>query len=398
MPLKILIAPDKFKGTLSARAAAGAIARGWRKARPQDALDLLPMSDGGDGFGEILGALLHAGSQTVRTVDAAHRPCRSRWWWEPDSRTALVESANVIGLAMLPPGKFHPFELDTFGLGAVLRAASASGARRCLIGIGGSATNDGGFGLARALGWEFLDGDGHSIRQWTGLQKLRRIVAPKRRRWFRELIVAVDVRNPLPGARGATRVYGPQKGLRPRDFVLAEGCLRRLAEVFARQFGVPASAGSADRLKAELQTQPGAGAAGGLGFGLLAFAGARLAPGFDLLARFATLDERLRAANVVITGEGRIDASTFMGKGAGQIARRCRQLKIPCLGLAGDRVGSVSKSRAFTRVAALTDLTTCARAKLKPAQWLERLAEEVALEFRLQPAHGGGPRARQAEA
>ena len=162
MPLHVLIIPDKFKGTLTAAAAAEAIARGWRKARPHDSLDLLPMSDGGDGFGEVTSALLRARVQRVKTVDAAHRPCVARWWWEPRTRTAIIESAAVIGLAMLPPRRFHPFQLDTLGLGAVVRAAREKGGRRCLMGIGGSATNDGGFGLARALGWEFLDRSGES--------------------------------------------------------------------------------------------------------------------------------------------------------------------------------------------------------------------------------------------
>ena len=156
MPLRVLIIPDKFKGTLTAHAAAAAIARGWRKARALDVLDLLPMSDGGDGFGEVTSALLHAKGYRVKAVDAAHRPCTAKWWWEPGSRTAIIESAAIIGLAMLPPKRFHPFQLDTLGLGAAVRAAARKGARRYLIGIGGSATNDGGFGLARSLGWQFL--------------------------------------------------------------------------------------------------------------------------------------------------------------------------------------------------------------------------------------------------
>jgi len=178
MPLRVLIIPDKFKGTLTAQAAAEAIARGWRGARPGDTLDLLPMSDGGDGFGEVTGSLLRAKRQVVTTVDATHRPCRSLWWWKPEDETAVIESARVIGLAMLPDGRFHPFDLDTFGLGAVVRAAARKGARRCLVGIGGSATNDGGFGLARALGWEFLDDNGHRIERWTGLDKLARVLHP----------------------------------------------------------------------------------------------------------------------------------------------------------------------------------------------------------------------------
>jgi glycerate kinase len=368
MPLRVLIIPDKFKGTLTARAAAEAIARGWRKARAHDSLELLPMSDGGDGFGEVTSALLQASAQRVKTMDAAHRPCVARWWWEPQTRTAIIESAAVIGLAMLPPKRFHPFQLDTLGLGAVVRAAVKKGATRCLMGIGGSATNDGGFGLARALGWEFLDGDGQLIERWIGLHRLQHIRAPRRRRWFARRLVATDVRNPLLGPRGATRVYGPQKGLRPQDFALAERCLGRLARIVKQQFG------------RDFARAPGAGAAGGLGFGLLAFPGAQLKPGFDLFARQAALERRLRTADLVITGEGAIDRSTLMGKGVGQIARRCRQLKIPCIGLAGVLGASPGTAAFFTQTRALTELTTVAQAKARPAHWLERLAQQAAAE------------------
>jgi len=375
--VNVLIIPDKFKGTLSAGAAAEAIARGWRKSRPHDSLVLLPMSDGGDGFGEVLGRLLGAKIQNIKTIDAAHRTCDANWWWKPKTKTAVIESANVIGLAKLAPGKFHPFELDTFGLGAVFRAAAKKGARRCVIGIGGSATNDGGFGLARALGWKFLDQEGAAIERWTELDRLARIPRPERTRWFEELIVAADVQNPLLGARGATRVYGPQKGLREQDFAKAERNLRRLADAMAK-FVVPPSGGSADRLKPELQTIPGAGAAGGLGFGLMAFVGAKAEPGFELFARLAKLNKLLRTADLVITGEGCIDQSTFMGKGVGEIARSCLEKEIPCIAFAGE-IGARDKAKKFfTQARALTDVTTIAKAKAEPAIWLEKLTERLA--------------------
>jgi glycerate kinase len=366
--MKILIVPDKFKGTLTAPAAADAIARGWRKARPGDTLDLLPMSDGGDGFGLALSGLLGARAQTIRTLDAAHRPIRADWWWDAARKTAIIESANVIGLAQLPPEKFHPFALDTFGLGAVIRAAAAKGARRCLIGIGGSATNDGGFGVARALGWEFLNRAGKPITRWTQLDTLAELRAPKQRLRFDELIVAVDVQNPLLGARGCTRIYGPQKGLRPGDFPKAERCLRRMAAVAksSRHGGA---------------AEPGAGAAGGLGFGLRCFAGARLQAGFDLFARQADLARRLRRADLVITGEGAIDASTLMGKGVGQIAERCRRLKIPCLGLAGMVAARHEGGKYFARLYGLTEFAGAKQARSRASFWLARLAEKAAREF-----------------
>ena len=366
MSLRVLIVPDKFKGTLTALAAAQAIAAGWRKARRPDTLTLLPMSDGGDGFGAILSGLLQARVQTTKTVDAAGRPLAARWWWEATGRTAIIESASVIGLAQLPPGEFHPFQLDTRGLGAVLHAASEKGARRCLLGIGGSATNDGGFGLARALGWEFLDAKGEPITEWTRLHALARLRAPARTRWFEELIVAVDVQNPLLGPRGCSRIYGPQKGLTKKDFAPAEKCLRRFAEVVARDLSRNCSA------------EPGAGAAGGLGYGLRALLGARLQPGFDLFSRHADLPRHLRAADLVITGEGALDRSTLMGKGVGEVAHRCHKLGVPCVGLGGAVKDLAPLRRWFAQAHGLTGLTSAKQAMAAPDKWLATLAERTA--------------------
>lgn len=369
MPLRILIAPDKFKGTLTAREAAEAIAKGWRKARPDDNLDLLPISDGGDGFGAVMSEQLDAKPQRTKTVDAAHRPCAALWWWDVKTKTAIVETARVVGLAMLPKDKFHPFQLDTFGLGAVLRAAARKGARQMIVGIGGSATNDGGFGLARAFGWRFLDAQNVDLERWTDLHALATIRPPQQRQ-FPEIIVAVDVQNKLLGPRGATRIYGPQKGIRPEDFAPAEACLRQLALVMKRWAG------------RDLARDEGTGAAGGLGFGLKAFANARLAPGFDLFARRAGLLQRVRKADLVITGEGAIDGSTVMGKGVGELARACRKLKIPCVGLAGCATRTRDVRRLFQTVEGLTDFLPAAVAMRQPEKSLARLAERVAAKWR----------------
>jgi glycerate kinase len=313
----------------------------------------------------VMSAALDARPQRIKTVDAAHRPRYSTWWWEAKTKTAIIESAQVIGLAMLPPGKFHPFELDTLGLGAVLLAAQRRGAKQIIVGIGGSATNDGGFGVARALGWEFFDRAEKRIEQWTGLHKLAIVRRPLPRR-FGKVIVAVDVQNILLGVCGATRVYGPQKGLAALDFPHTERCLRRLTEVLRRQLG------------RDFARTPGAGAAGGLGFGLLAFCSGRLQPGFELFARHTQLAKRLRRTDLVITGEGAIDASSAMGKGVGQLARECRRLGIPCVGLAGKVVDSRELKPLFDQIHGLTDVTTEAQAKARAAFWLERLAARVA--------------------
>src|SRR5262245_38045257 len=368
--MKVLIVPDKFKGTLTALAASEAIARGWKGARPNDGIELLPMSDGGDGFGEIISRLLKAKIQNVKAVDAAHRPLVAQWWWEPKSKMAIVESARVVGLTLLPGGKFHPFELDTLGLGAVLLAAAKKGAKRCLIGIGGSATNDAGFGLARSLGWQFSNPHGETIVRWTELHALSQIHRPPRQKSSGELLVAVDVQNPLLGPRGCTRVYGPQKGLRPDDFSLADRCLGRLAKIVKEQ------------LRVDCADEPGAGAAGGLGYGLRGFAGARLVPGFDLFARVANLREKIRSADLVITGEGAIDRSTLMGKGVGEVATWCKRERIPCVGLGGVVPDTGAAQRRFTQVHGIVPaLTTIENAKAEAAHWLETLATQVAAKF-----------------
>jgi glycerate kinase len=355
---------------LTARAAAEAIARGWAKIRPNDSLDLLPITDGGDGFGEVMGGLLRAKVLLTRIVDAAHRPGLAKWWWEQKTRTAVIESATAIGLAMLPSNRFHPFELDTVGLGKLIEAAVRRKARRCLIGIGGSATNDGGFGLARALGWEFIDRRGSLIERWTELLNLEHIKPPQNVHWFDELLVAVDVQNPLLGKNGATRIYGPQKGLRPKDFDLAERCLRRLAVVAKAETGL------------ELAKVAGAGAAGGLGFGLASFAGGRLEPGFDLFAEQSGLGQRLAKVDLVITGEGCVDHSTLMGKGVGQIAKQCNNLKIPCIAVAGVAHPDTRLGRTFAQVHALLDGTSKRQAMTRTADCLELLAQRIALTTR----------------
>ena len=368
MPLKVLIAPDKFKGTLSARAAARAMARGWRQGRPHDEVEELPITDGGDGFGAVMSQLMGAVAQSISTCDAAHRPCKARWWWHARTGTAIIETAEVIGLAKLPAGRYHPFELDTRGLGRVIRAVHDRGARRCLVGLGGSATNDAGFGLAHALGWEFADINGRPIECWTNLTRVAGIRPPRAQIRFGELTVAVDVRNPLLGKHGATRVYGPQKGIVPSEFPVAEKCLQRLATVVEQHQG-----------KALAQMR-GAGAAGGLGYGFAAFLGGRLESGFELFASEAGLAERLSKFDLVVTGEGAMDRSTSMGKGTGSLAAMCQGAGIPCIGLAGAVKGTAQK-RLFTLSAALTDMATLEEAKNHSAKWLQALARQVAAQW-----------------
>jgi glycerate kinase len=370
MALQVLVAPDKFKGTLTAEQAAQAMAAGWRSQRPEDELQLLPISDGGDGFGQIISNLLEAEPQVVKAVDPAHRPCDALWWWHAPTRTAIVEAARIVGLAQLPVGKYHPFELDTEGLGVVLNAAAQHGAVRCLAGIGGSATNDAGFGLARAVGWQFFGKHDEKLTRWTELRDLAQVRPPEQPRLFESLSVAVDVQNPLLGPNGCTRIYGPQKGLRPDEFEFAERCLEQLARIMALE------------LHTECAGAPGAGAAGGLGFGLRCFANGQLEPGFALFARHAKLVERLGEAQLVLTGEGAIDHSTIMGKGVGELARLCKASGVHCLGLGGMVADPARAKELFTNTYALTpDLASPREVMGSAAFWLEKLAAKAAQEW-----------------
>ncbi len=363
-PARVLIVPDKFKGTLAAADVCTAIAKGWQSVHPTDHLKLLPMSDGGDGFGEVMSQLLNARCATVRTLDAAHRPIQAKWWWEPDQKLAIIESAQVIGLAQLPPKKFHPFQLDTFGLGRVIAKTVQAGARHCVIGIGGSATNDAGFGLARALGWNFLDRNNLELKQWWQLNELARVVPGPACKL--DITVAVDVLNPLLGLRGCSRVYGLQKGIQPQELPFIEKCLRRLTVILEQQPGI-----------AHART-PGAGAAGGLGFGLLTFAGAKVRSGFEVFAQAADLETHIVNSDLVITGEGAVDRQTFMGKGVGQIISRCKKHKVPCLVLAGAASPDTKTVTSSPPVFTLTEITTLHRAKTQPQYHLEKLSAMLA--------------------
>lgn len=369
--MRVLIAPDKFKGTLTAREAASAIAKGWAAARPDDRLECLPISDGGDGFGPVMAGFWNCEEFQSQTVDAAFRPRTARWWWHPATLSAVIESAEAIGLALLPPKVFHPFDLDTRGLAVLLLDAARRGARRALVGIGGSATNDAGFGLARELGWRFLDGHRMPILTWPELTRLELIEPPvdeplRGMSWT----VAVDVQNTLLGPTGASRIYGPQKGLSEEDMAKAEAALGRLADVYSAQFGRSPS------------TLPGSGAAGGLGFGLSAFLNAELKPGFAMIAIEAGLEERVLGSELIIAGEGAMDTSTAMGKGAGQLAGLCRSLGRRCVGLAGyidPSFQPASSLSGFESVHAVSPALASGEAsRSAPAAWLETLANQVA--------------------
>ncbi len=369
MSKRVLIVADKFKGTLSALSAAKSIQKGWKRRRPDDSIELLSMSDGGDGFGEVISHLLGCKTVKSKSVNAAGEPVMVDWWWNSEKRIAVVESARVIGLAMLKAGKYHPFNLDTFGLGVVLKTVFQKKPLKTLIGIGGSATNDGGFGMAKALGWKFFDRQSNEITNWINIDELFAIEKPNDKIKFGNVIVAVDVQNLLLGKKGASRIYGPQKGLKPDDILITEKALKRLVQVVKQ------------RLNIDFSKTPGSGAAGGLGYGLMTFISAKPSSGFELFSKLSRLEKKIKKADIVITGEGALDCSTTMGKGVGEIAKLCKKYKVPCIALAGKVIKSKQIDANFNLALGLTDITTLENALSDAGYWLEKLAEKAAEEF-----------------
>lgn len=313
--IRVLIACDKFKGSLDALGVAKAIEAGlpvdWGKT-------LCPIADGGEGFVDAMLAGSGGRKLTAQTVDALGRPCEAEYGIAGDD--AFIEMSAASGLWRIAGHERNPRMASTYGTGLLIRhAAEISGAKRIFVGIGGSATNDGGAGMAAALEVRFF-GNGQSLEPHpdslvglTDIDVSERIALP-------EIVVACDVDNPLCGERGASAVFGPQKGAGVDDVVFLDGVLARLAEI---------SGGK------EEAVVPGAGAAGGLGFGLMRFAGARLVPGFDLVAEALDLKAKVAGADLVITGEGSLDFQTLGGKGPAGIASIARDAGAAVIAVAG---------------------------------------------------------------
>jgi len=322
MNRKILIVADKFKGSLNANSVARVIASGWSNVWPDDQIEQLPMSDGGDGFGSIMADHMDLSEQFFLGCDAARRDCELSYWIDDSFKKAVFEAAVSNGLFHFQKEKYHPFELDTWGVGELLLNLKLNKVEECLIGIGGSSTNDAGFGMARALGWRFFNNEREEIINWTDLSSLKSIIEPESIVWP-SITVASDVLNPLLGLNGSTWVYGSQKGLNKKDFAVADKCFERLAKI------------ASDKIGNDFSVHSGAGAAGGLGFGMLAFAGAKICSGFELFAEKTNLESKICNSDLVITAEGKMDSQTLMGKGTGQVASMSRRLGKKCIGLAG---------------------------------------------------------------
>jgi len=337
MVLKVVVAPDKFKGSLSAVEAARAMADGVMDAEPGAEVVVSPMADGGEGtvaaIASATGALLKEEEvngplpgQIVTARWALLRPGAFKGPLGQEEKTAVVEMAQASGLWLVPPEERDPFETTTLGTGQLIKAAIDAGYRRVIVGIGGSATVDGGTGMASALGFRFLGDDGREVPPGGGSLELISSIdssGKDSRLSGTELLVACDVDNPLVGDDGAARVYGPQKGATPRQVSTLERGLERLGGLIEEQLGV------------EVLELPGAGAAGGLGAGLVAFCGARITSGVELVAELTGLREKIEGADLVLTGEGSFDRQSAHGKAPAGVALIAREMGVPAVILAG---------------------------------------------------------------
>jgi glycerate kinase len=378
--VRVLVAPDKFKGTMTAAEAAEAIATGWRRADPGAEVVEVPLADGGEGTLDALVAALRGERHRARVSGPLGDPVDAEYALVggPDGPLGVVEMARASGLQLLSDSRRDPKRSSTFGTGQLIREACRRGARRALVCIGGSATNDGGAGMAQAVGVRLSDGEGRDLRAGgAALLELARIdmsdLDPAVKR--AEFVVATDVDNPLVGPHGASAIYGPQKGASAEDVAMLDRALRHFAAVVHRDLGL------------DIRDTPGAGAAGGLGGGLIAFLGAKLRPGVEVVMDAVRLRERMHRADLAVTGEGAFDQQSLHGKTPAGVLRTASDLGIPVVVLCGRAEISPAGVLVFSLAERFGEQEAIARAP----ELLKQLAAEVATRF--QAARAGRPEA-----
>ncbi len=387
--MRILIAPDKFKGALNAREVAENIAKGLCDALPDAKIDIVPMADGGEGTAEAICEARNGSWLKCKAHDPIGREIEARYAWIDRGKLAVMEMSEAAGMRRLSESERDPVRATTFGVGEMILDAASRGADQIVIGLGGSATNDGGFGMARSLGFQFFAGIKELDGVVTDLQELTRVVSPssgasrpplpegedrgegKMLHGFPssqpEIIAAVDVQNPLLGKNGATRVFGPQKGATEDELNLLEQALTKLADVVAREFGF------------DYRDKPGAGAAGGLGFGLMSFCGATIRPGFVVVAEAVELEAKMEDVDLVITGEGSLDRQTLEGKTPAGVARLARRLGKKVFAIGGRYDGDPQVRELFDEVHQLSRPEMSEKEQIKRAgELLRGKAREIA--------------------
>ncbi len=375
--MRVLVAPDKFRGSLTARQAAEAIETGWKRERPGDRLDLAPMADGGEGTLETLVGALHGVVVAATVAGPMGDPVEAAFGLVATAQGTLgiVEMARASGLALVGPGRRDPLRASTRGTGELMAGAVARGARRLLVCLGGSATNDGGAGMAAAIGVRLLDERGRELPDGgAALTRLARIditrVPPV---WTKVSVTgAFDVDNPLVGPSGASVVYGPQKGAGTDAVRLLDGALSHLAAVVYRDLGI------------SLKDERGAGAAGGSGFGLLAFCGAHLRRGVDVVMDALEIPRLMEGCELVITGEGSFDAQSLAGKVPAGILGAAALAGVPAAVICGRATSEVPGVSVLTLVDRVGESAALGDARRS----LELVAQDLASGVATPAAHG----------
>jgi glycerate kinase len=324
--LKIVVAPNALKGSLTAHDAAIAMSDAIQKVLPQAQIVQLPVADGGDGLLGVLQQALDASVMTKTVTGPLGQPVDASFLFSQATQTAVIEMAEAAGLAKLTAEQYDPMKASTFGVGELILTALDHGAKKITLGIGGSATNDGGTGMARALGIRFTDSTGSELEgNGESLATISHIdigeLDPRLK--DTEIQVICDVDNPLLGKHGASHIFAPQKGASPEQVKLLDAGLEQLATVIAQDLGM------------DIRDVAGSGAAGGLGGGLIAFANARLRPGAELVLDLIDFDHKIAGAQLVLTAEGQLDEQTAYGKVPAVVARHAQSLGIPCVAIAG---------------------------------------------------------------
>ncbi|MBO0935147.1 glycerate kinase [Fibrella sp. HMF5335] len=321
--MRFLLAPDKFRSSLSAAEACAAMEAGIRLALPDAQITALPMADGGEGTAELLTLATQGSWHTTPVHNPLFKLTEAGFGLSPDGQTAFIDSAAAAGLALLATPERNTTIATTHGLGQLIQQAITSGARTIVLGLGGTATTDGGTGLAAALGWQFLDAAGQSFIPTGGtLTKIAQLVPPAAPLPVR-FRVACDVQNPLYGPTGAAVMFAPQKGATPAQVGQLDVGLKHLDHVVQQQLGLSHVA------------MPGAGAAGGLGYGLITFLGATLEPGVDVVLDAVAFDQHVANIDLILTGEGKLDQQTAQGKLIAGICRRAERAGVPVVALCG---------------------------------------------------------------
>lgn len=321
--MKIIVAPDKFKGSLTSFDACKAIGDGIKMADKNAEVTELPMADGGDGFASVLEYYLKTDPVYCDTVDPLGRNINGGYQWDRTTKTAIIEMAVASGLVLLEEEERDPLLTSTFGTGLLIKQAIEQGAEKIILGLGGSATNDGGTGILSALGFQLISESGDLLQAaGENLLAIRKIISPS----FIPLVkfeIACDVQNVLFGLQGAAYIYAPQKGANKEQVEFLDKGLKNLATILTKQTGK------------DVSTLPGTGAAGGIAAGLLAFFDVKMKKGTELIIEAGDIERKISRAELVITGEGKIDDQSGEGKVVGRIAALAKKYGVPCIGCCG---------------------------------------------------------------